>query len=126
MADYENSNKALDKARLKSKDIPQAEEHQKHCLQKFDRLSESGKKGLYIHLSDNSFKCLLLYALHHLCGFVVFLTGHVFFIELTGFKARRVVAFRKNLTEMAELEIKHAKVPLKTAFISSVAPGYIQ
>uniref|UniRef100_A0A8D3ABR3 Sorting nexin 5 n=1 Tax=Scophthalmus maximus TaxID=52904 RepID=A0A8D3ABR3_SCOMX len=74
LADYENSNKALDKARLKSKDIPQAEEHQQHCLQKFDKLSESGKK------------------------------------ELTGFKGRRVVAFRKNLIEMAELEIKHAKV----------------
>uniref|UniRef100_A0A671YP77 Sorting nexin n=1 Tax=Sparus aurata TaxID=8175 RepID=A0A671YP77_SPAAU len=74
LADYENSNKALDKARLKSKDIPQAEEHQQHCLQKFDKLSESGKK------------------------------------ELTSFKGRRVVAFRKNLIEMAELEIKHAKV----------------
>lgn len=47
LADYENSNKALDKARLKSKDIPQAEEHQQHCLQKFDKLSESGKKGWY-------------------------------------------------------------------------------
>lgn len=57
LADYENSNKALDKARLKSKDIPQAEEHQKHCLQKFDKLSESGKRGLYIHL------CVSLYLL---------------------------------------------------------------
>uniref|UniRef100_A0A8C9YP90 Sorting nexin n=1 Tax=Sander lucioperca TaxID=283035 RepID=A0A8C9YP90_SANLU len=74
LVDYENSNKALDKARLKSKDIPQAEEHQQQCLQKFDKLSESGKK------------------------------------ELTSFKGRRVVAFRKNLIEMAELEIKHAKV----------------
>lgn len=73
LADYENSNKALDKARLKSKDIAQAEEYQQQCLQKFDKLSESGKK------------------------------------ELTSFKGRRVVAFRKNLIEMAELEIKHAK-----------------
>uniref|UniRef100_A0AAZ3QZH8 PX domain-containing protein n=1 Tax=Oncorhynchus tshawytscha TaxID=74940 RepID=A0AAZ3QZH8_ONCTS len=73
LADYENSNKALDKARLKSKDITQAEEHQQQCLQKFDKLSESGKR------------------------------------ELTSFKGRRVVAFRKNLIEMAELEIKHAK-----------------
>ncbi|XP_007238575.1 sorting nexin-5 [Astyanax mexicanus] len=73
LADYENSNKALDKARLKSKDIPQAEENQRQCLQKFDKLSESGKQ------------------------------------ELTSFKGRRVVAFRKNLIEMAELEIKHAK-----------------
>ncbi|XP_016364161.1 sorting nexin-5-like [Sinocyclocheilus rhinocerous] len=73
LADNENSNKALDKARLKGKDIAQAEENQKQCLQKFDKLSESGKK------------------------------------ELTSFKARRVVAFRKNLIEMTELEIKHAK-----------------
>ncbi|XP_016388966.1 sorting nexin-5-like [Sinocyclocheilus rhinocerous] len=73
LADYENSNKALDKARLKGKDVAQAEENQKQCLQKFDKLSESGKK------------------------------------ELTSFKARRVVAFRKNLIEMTELEIKHAK-----------------
>uniref|UniRef100_A0A8C6WG20 Sorting nexin n=1 Tax=Neogobius melanostomus TaxID=47308 RepID=A0A8C6WG20_9GOBI len=73
LADYENSNKALDKARLKGKDVPQAEENQQHCLQKFDKLSESGKK------------------------------------ELTNFKGRRVMAFRKNLIEMAELEIKHAK-----------------
>ncbi|KAG7493027.1 hypothetical protein MATL_G00020090 [Megalops atlanticus] len=71
--DYENSNKALEKARQKSKDMLQAEEHQQQCLQKFDKLSESGKK------------------------------------ELTSFKGRRVVAFRKNLIEMAELEIKHAK-----------------
>ncbi|XP_051504661.1 sorting nexin-5-like isoform X1 [Myxocyprinus asiaticus] len=73
LADYENSNKALDKARLKGKDIAQAEELQKRCLQKFDKLSESGKK------------------------------------ELTSFNMRRVVAFRKNLIEMTELEIKHAK-----------------
>ncbi|XP_077092684.1 sorting nexin-5 [Siphateles boraxobius] len=73
LADYENSNKALDKARLKGKDIAQAEENQKQCLQKFDKLSESGRR------------------------------------ELTSFKARRVIAFRKNLIEMTELEIKHAK-----------------
>uniref|UniRef100_A0A674EMX3 Sorting nexin n=1 Tax=Salmo trutta TaxID=8032 RepID=A0A674EMX3_SALTR len=74
LADYENSNKALDKARLKSKAVAPAEEHQQQCLQKFNKLSESGKR------------------------------------ELTSFKGRRVVAFRKNLIEMAELEIKHAKV----------------
>ncbi|XP_055025945.1 sorting nexin-5 [Misgurnus anguillicaudatus] len=73
LSDYENSNKALDRARLKGKDIAQAEENQKQCLQKFDKLSESGKR------------------------------------ELTSFKSRRVVAFRKNLIEMAELEIKHAR-----------------
>lgn len=46
LADYENSNKALDKARLKGKDIAQAEENQKQCLQRFDKLSESGRKGV--------------------------------------------------------------------------------
>ncbi|XP_028676480.1 sorting nexin-5 [Erpetoichthys calabaricus] len=73
LADFENSNKALDKARLKSKDVAIAEEQQQLCCQKFEKISESAKK------------------------------------ELTSFKARRVVAFRKNLIEMAELEIKHAK-----------------
>ncbi|XP_040285598.1 sorting nexin-5 [Bufo bufo] len=73
LAEYENSNKALDKARLKSKDVKQAELHQQQCCQKFEKLSESGKQ------------------------------------ELTSFKQRRVCAFRKNLVEMTELEIKHAK-----------------
>uniref|UniRef100_A0A8C8J3Z2 PX domain-containing protein n=1 Tax=Oncorhynchus tshawytscha TaxID=74940 RepID=A0A8C8J3Z2_ONCTS len=73
LADYENSNKALDKARLKSKAVAAVEEQQQQCLQRFNKLSESGKR------------------------------------ELTSFKGRRVVAFRKNLIEMAELEIKHAK-----------------
>ncbi|MGH0169770.1 UNVERIFIED_CONTAM: hypothetical protein FKN15_059640 [Acipenser sinensis] len=45
LADYESSNKALDKARLKSKEVQQAEEHQQLCCQKFEKLSESGKRG---------------------------------------------------------------------------------
>ncbi|XP_075059903.1 sorting nexin-5 [Mixophyes fleayi] len=73
LGEYENSNKALDKARLKSKDVKQAELHQQECCQRFEKLSESGKQ------------------------------------ELTSFKRRRVSAFRKNLVEMTELEIKHAK-----------------
>ena len=32
------------------------------------------------------------------------------FSELVDFKTRRVAAFRKNLVELAELELKHAKV----------------
>lgn len=31
-------------------------------------------------------------------------------LELTDFKGRRVAGFKKNLTELAELEVKHAKV----------------
>lgn len=46
--------------------------------------------------------------------------------ELIDFKTRRVAAFRKNLVELAELELKHAKVlsiqrnePLKEHFSCS-------
>uniref|UniRef100_A0A8C0PD27 Sorting nexin 5 n=1 Tax=Canis lupus familiaris TaxID=9615 RepID=A0A8C0PD27_CANLF len=73
LTDYENSNKALDKARLKSKDVKLAESHQQECCQKFEQLSESAKE------------------------------------ELINFKRKRVAAFRKNLIEMSELEIKHAR-----------------
>ncbi|MEE6512173.1 hypothetical protein FKM82_019109 [Ascaphus truei] len=73
LVDYENSNKALDKARLKSKDVKEAELHQQECCQKFEKLSECAKQ------------------------------------ELVCFKQRRVIAFRKNIIEMTELEIKHAK-----------------
>lgn len=73
LVNYENSNKALDKARLKSKDVRLAEEHQQDCCQKFEKISESAKQ------------------------------------ELMSFKQKRIAAFRKNLIEMAELEIKHAK-----------------
>uniref|UniRef100_A0A2K5D9P2 PX domain-containing protein n=1 Tax=Aotus nancymaae TaxID=37293 RepID=A0A2K5D9P2_AOTNA len=62
LIDCENSNKALGKTWLKSKDVKLAEAHQQECCQKFEQLSES-----------------------------------------------RVAAFRKNLIEMSELEIKHAR-----------------
>uniref|UniRef100_A0A2K5PZU3 PX domain-containing protein n=1 Tax=Cebus imitator TaxID=2715852 RepID=A0A2K5PZU3_CEBIM len=62
LMDYENSNKALNKAWLKSRDIKMAEAHQQKCCRKFEQLSGS-----------------------------------------------RVAAFRKNLIEMSELEIKHAR-----------------
>ncbi|XP_053253276.1 sorting nexin-5 isoform X1 [Podarcis raffonei] len=73
LVEYENSNKALDKARLKSKDVQLAEAHQQECCQRFEKLSESAKQ------------------------------------ELINFKQKRIAAFRKNLIEMSELEIKHAK-----------------
>uniref|UniRef100_A0A8C8IRM9 Sorting nexin n=1 Tax=Oncorhynchus tshawytscha TaxID=74940 RepID=A0A8C8IRM9_ONCTS len=74
LVDYENANKALDKARAKNKDVLQAETSQQVCCQKFEKISESAKQ------------------------------------ELIDFKTRRVAAFRKNLVELAELELKHAKV----------------
>lgn len=36
--------------------------------------------------------------------------GKLSFAELINFKRKRVAAFRKNLIEMSELEIKHARV----------------
>ncbi|KAG2468916.1 SNX32 protein, partial [Polypterus senegalus] len=73
LADYENANKVLDKARMKNKDVKQAENHQLVCCQRFEKLSDSAKQ------------------------------------ELIDFKVRRVAAFRKNLIELTELELKHAK-----------------
>ncbi|XP_015677566.1 sorting nexin-6 [Protobothrops mucrosquamatus] len=73
LVDYENANKALDKARAKNKDVLQAENTQQLCCHKFEKISESAKQ------------------------------------ELIDFKTRRVAAFRKNLVELAELELKHAK-----------------
>ncbi|MBZ3869679.1 Sorting nexin-6 [Sciurus carolinensis] len=80
LVDYENANKALDKARAKNKDVLQAETSQQLCCQKFEKISESAKQ------------------------------------ELIDFKTRRVAAFRKNLVELAELELKHAKVVLCERF----------
>ncbi|XP_069063974.1 sorting nexin-32 [Pleurodeles waltl] len=76
LTDYENANKALDKARMKNKEVKQAENHQQVCCQKFEKLSDSARQ------------------------------------ELTDFKARRVTAFKKNLIELAELELKHAKASM--------------
>ncbi|XP_032660188.1 sorting nexin-32 isoform X1 [Chelonoidis abingdonii] len=73
LADYENANKALDRARLRNKEVKPAEAHQQLCCQRFEQLSASAKQ------------------------------------ELTDFKSRRISAFRKNLIELAELEVKHAK-----------------
>ncbi|KAL1124462.1 hypothetical protein AAG570_001088, partial [Ranatra chinensis] len=74
LANYETTNKNLDKARSKNKDIHAAEAAQQEACHKFEHMSEKGKE------------------------------------ELKDFTARRVLAFRKNLVDLAELEIKHAKV----------------
>ncbi|XP_037373453.1 sorting nexin-32 isoform X3 [Talpa occidentalis] len=73
LADYENANKALDKARARNREVRTAESQQQLCCQRFERLSDSAKQ------------------------------------ELMDFKSRRVSSFRKNLIELAELELKHAK-----------------
>lgn len=45
MVDYENANKALDKARAKNRDVLQAETSQQLCCHKFEKISESAKQG---------------------------------------------------------------------------------
>ncbi|XP_032735378.1 sorting nexin-32 isoform X1 [Lontra canadensis] len=85
LADYENANKALDKARTRNREVRIAESHQQLCCQRFERLSDSAKQ------------------------------------ELMDFKSRRVSSFRKNLIELAELELKHAKQPLDPALIDESA-----
>ncbi|XP_032747038.1 sorting nexin-32 isoform X2 [Rattus rattus] len=45
LADYENANKALDKARTRNREVQPAESHQQLCCQRFERLSDSAKRG---------------------------------------------------------------------------------
>ncbi|XP_041099282.1 sorting nexin-32-like, partial [Polyodon spathula] len=45
LADYENANKVLDKARMKNKEVKQAEGHQQLCCHRFEKLSGSAKQG---------------------------------------------------------------------------------
>lgn len=86
LADYENANKALDKARTRNREVRTAESHQQLCCQRFERLSDSAKQ------------------------------------ELMDFKSRRVSSFRKNLIELAELELKHAKVSPPASLSPLAAP----
>jgi len=73
LANYENANKALDKARAKNKDVKLCEDAQQSACEKFESISETAKT------------------------------------ELADFKTRRINHFKKNLVDLAELEIKHSK-----------------
>ncbi|XP_072907649.1 sorting nexin-5 [Hemitrygon akajei] len=46
LVDFENASRALDKARIKGKDVKQAELHHQLCCQKFEKLSDSAKEEL--------------------------------------------------------------------------------
>ncbi|KAK7104300.1 sorting nexin-6-like [Littorina saxatilis] len=46
LADYEAANKALEKARTKNKDVPQAEKAQETCCKKFEKISDVAKKEI--------------------------------------------------------------------------------
>lgn len=79
LANYEQANKNLDRARAKNKDVhapvdvADAELAQQNACERFEHMSARAKE------------------------------------ELNSFKTRRVAAFKKNLIELAELELKHAK-----------------
>lgn len=61
--DYENANKALDKARAKNKDVLQAETSQQLCCQKFEKISESAKQGTVIITFNHKVCFILVYKL---------------------------------------------------------------
>jgi sorting nexin-5/6/32 len=46
LVDYENANKALEKARTKNKDVALAEKTQEQCCKKFEKISEVAKKEI--------------------------------------------------------------------------------
>ncbi|CAH1127001.1 unnamed protein product [Ceutorhynchus assimilis] len=79
LANYENANRTLEKARHKNKDVhaapevQEAELAQSAACEQFEAISAQAKE------------------------------------ELLDFKTRRLHAFRKSLIELAELEIKHAR-----------------
>ncbi|XP_037081714.1 sorting nexin-32-like isoform X2 [Pollicipes pollicipes] len=83
LADYEQANKGLEKARAKNKevhvavDVVEAELAQQEACERFEQMSSKAKE------------------------------------ELTSFKTRRVAAFKKHLVELSELEIKHSKAQLE-------------
>lgn len=73
LANLENANKNLDKARAKNKDIAVATTAQQNASEKFESLSETAKG------------------------------------ELNELRKKKVAHFKKNLGELADLELKHAK-----------------
>jgi len=92
LANYENANRNLEKARSRNKEVPSAESAQVEACEKFENISKLAKQ------------------------------------ELMDFKTRRVVAFRKNLVELAELELKHsrAEVQLLKSCLSSLQAEVVE
>lgn len=76
LVDLGNATKALDKAKLKGKDVATAESNHEKAESRVKTYSTLGKT------------------------------------ELETFKGRRVVAFRKNMVALAELQIKHARTQI--------------
>ncbi|XP_059079228.1 sorting nexin-6-like [Tigriopus californicus] len=73
LANYENANKNLEKARTRNREVNVAENLQTEACQRFENISAKAKD------------------------------------ELKLLRTRRVAAFQKSLTELAELELKHSK-----------------
>lgn len=64
LADYENANKALDKARTRNREVQTAESHQQLCCQRFERLSDLAKQGKPHSLEPPPLGCLPCQGLH--------------------------------------------------------------
>uniref|UniRef100_A0AC34PU78 PX domain-containing protein n=1 Tax=Panagrolaimus sp. JU765 TaxID=591449 RepID=A0AC34PU78_9BILA len=89
LANYEASNKNLERARARNKDIPKAETEQKEACDKFEEITQLSKK------------------------------------ELVELKKRRVEAFKKNLNDLVDFEIRHSKAKLsllQSNFKPSIIP----
>jgi len=76
LADYEQANKTLDRARAKNRHVHAAELAQQNACERFEMISERAAE------------------------------------ELVTFRARRVAHYRRNLTGLAELELRHARAQL--------------
>lgn len=92
-----------------------AESNQQLCCRRFERLSDSAKQGKTPWLRN---PC-------HWAAYPARVpTSPPSSPELMDFKSRRVSSFRKNLIELAELELKHAKVS-PPASVPSCCPSAI-
>lgn len=89
----------------------QAEKTQQSACEKFEKISEVAKKGKqwprrYHKQKINCFNYLQAFYMFAHTLYVVFYS----FTELTEFKTRRIAYFKKNLVDLVELELKHARV----------------
>ena len=50
LANYEAANKKLETVKNKNKAVADAEKMQQTCSVKFDKLSETGKQGMYVYM----------------------------------------------------------------------------
>ena len=107
LTNYENANKALEKARSKNKEVATVisfKEPQMHC----DNVSRFFKDWRQVSVSF----CFVMKAEanQQKCCDKFEKISETAREELASLKTRRIQHFRKNLVDLTELELKHAKV----------------